>query len=100
MLFQDTNSLKPFVKQYYNENIRKFLEQYKKDLIYFPKECSEQMAGLIVELAKSYGYDVYLEEFRKFDKVERRSYRHCFLLKVNGVSNKKPSKNTKSKPKS
>lgn len=48
MKFPETNSLVPFVKSYYNKNIRPHVRT-KKEIIYYPKDCSDQMASLVKE---------------------------------------------------
>lgn len=57
MNFSNTATLAPFVKEYYTKNIKQYLKVYKKETVYFPKDCSGQMANLVTDLVISYGYD-------------------------------------------
>jgi hypothetical protein len=52
MEFTNTEKLKEFAQQYYAENIRQYV-LYRKEVIFFPKECSEQMSELVLEVANN-----------------------------------------------
>jgi hypothetical protein len=46
MLFDNVEGIKGFVDDYFNQNVKKYM---RRNYIYLPKDCSEQMSNLMLE---------------------------------------------------
>jgi hypothetical protein len=73
MEFPKTNNILKFIKDYYSKNIKKYVV-YKKEKIYFPKECSSQMANLVLDYMRE-DLNMKVSLNRTYNKVkENRTY--------------------------